>query len=188
MRRGIDGMAGDRVFDQRAFGGVDPACAIDARGYAVEQGPVGIEQRLDRSDRFPRSAAVTERFDRHAPWPYIPADLLPIFIALGARADGAALFWNKVYEGAMGWTRDLARFGVRVMQCDPHRVMTIGGLPLVPAEVESPYIIRVALALLMIAVSVEGRSVIHAADPIRRAHPHFAENLRALGAQVHWAE
>jgi hypothetical protein len=30
----------------------------------------------------------------------------------------------------------------------------------VPAEVESPYIIRVAIALLMVAASIEGRSVI----------------------------
>jgi UDP-N-acetylglucosamine 1-carboxyvinyltransferase len=44
-----------------------------------------------------------------APWPYLPVDLLPIFVALGVRAEGSAMFWNKVYEGAMGWTsRDLA--------------------------------------------------------------------------------
>ena len=34
-----------------------------------------------------------------APWPYIPADLLPIFIALGVKAEGREMFWNKVYEG-----------------------------------------------------------------------------------------
>ena len=37
-----------------------------------------------------------------APWPYVPADLLPIFVALGVRAEGSAMFWNKVYEGALG--------------------------------------------------------------------------------------
>ena len=37
-----------------------------------------------------------------APWPYVPADLLPIFIALGVRAEGSVLFWNKVYEGGPG--------------------------------------------------------------------------------------
>jgi UDP-N-acetylglucosamine 1-carboxyvinyltransferase len=121
-----------------------------------------------------------------APWPYVPADLLPIFIALGVRAEGTALFWNKVYEGALGWTRELARFGARLIECDPHRVMTVGGLPLSPAEVDSPYIIRVAIALLMVAASIDGRSVIHNADPIRRAHPDFAENLVALGGHVRW--
>jgi UDP-N-acetylglucosamine 1-carboxyvinyltransferase len=122
-----------------------------------------------------------------APWPYLPVDLLPIFIALGARADGEMLYWNKVYEGALGWTSELAKFGAHALSCDPHRVITFGGKPLAPATVESPYIIRVAIALLMLAASIEGASKILNADPIRRAHPRFVENLIALGADVEWA-
>ncbi len=55
-----------------------------------------------------------------------------------------------------------------------------------PAEVQSPYIIRVAIAFLMIAARIEGRSRILYADPIRRAHPGFVENLRGLGADMEW--
>jgi UDP-N-acetylglucosamine 1-carboxyvinyltransferase len=121
-----------------------------------------------------------------APWPYVPADLLPIFIALGVRAEGSVMFWNKVYEGALGWTSELAKFGGHAVLCDPHRVITFGGKPLVPTEVESPYIIRVAIALFMLATSIEGRSVIRNANPIQRAHPRFVENLNALGADVEW--
>jgi UDP-N-acetylglucosamine 1-carboxyvinyltransferase len=122
-----------------------------------------------------------------APWPYLPVDLLPIFVALGACAEGEMLFWNKVYEGALGWTSELAKFGAHALQCDPHRVITFGGKTLAPATVESPYIIRVAIALFMVAASIEGRSTILNADPIRRAHPGFVENLVALGADVEWA-
>jgi len=121
-----------------------------------------------------------------APWPYFPVDLLPIFIALGVRAQGNAMFWNKVYDGAMGWTGELSKFGAHVFQSDPHRLVTFGGNPLTPATVESPYIIRVAIALLMVAASIEGRSEIRNAAPIRRAHPRFADNLRSLGLQVEW--
>jgi len=123
-----------------------------------------------------------------APWPYLPVDLLPIFVALGARAEGSAMFWNKVYEGAMGWTSELSKFGAHAFMADPHRIITFGGKPLAPAEVESPYIIRVAIALLMLAASIPGRSLIKNAAPIRRAHPRFAENIRMLGAQVEWVE
>jgi UDP-N-acetylglucosamine 1-carboxyvinyltransferase len=123
-----------------------------------------------------------------APWPYLSVDLLPIFIALGVRAEGSVLFWNKVYDGALGWTSELAKFGAQAFQSDPHRVVTFGGKPLSPAEVESPYIIRVAIALLMVAASIEGRSVIRHAAPIRRAHPRFVENLVALGARIEWRE
>ena len=123
-----------------------------------------------------------------APWPYLPVDLLPIFIALGVRAEGNVMFWNKVYDGAMGWTTELSKFGAHVFLGDPHRLITFGGMALSPASVESPYIIRVAIALLMVAASIEGRSEIHNALPIRRAHPHFVENLRSLGAAVEWVD
>lgn len=123
-----------------------------------------------------------------APWPYLSADLLPIFIALGVRSRGSVLFWNKVYDGALGWTAELAKFGAQAFQSDPHRVVTFGGKPLVPAEVESPYIIRVAIALLMVAASIEGRSVIRHGAPIRRAHPRFVENLVSLGARIEWRD
>jgi len=122
-----------------------------------------------------------------APWPYFPVDLLPIFIALGVCAEGNAMFWNKVYDGALGWTGELSKFGAHVFSSDPHRVITFGGNPLTPAVVESPYIIRVAIALFMIASSIDGRSEIRNATPIRRAHPRFVENLRSLGVQVEWA-
>ena len=121
-----------------------------------------------------------------APWPYLPVDLLPIFIALGVKAEGSVMFWNKVYDGALGWTGELSKFGAHVFLSDPHRLIAFGGKPLIPAEVESPYIIRVAIALLMLAASIEGRSVIHNATPIKRAHPRFVENLRTLGAEVEW--
>jgi UDP-N-acetylglucosamine 1-carboxyvinyltransferase len=123
-----------------------------------------------------------------APWPYLPVDLLPIFVALGVKAEGSTMFWNKVYEGAMGWTAELSKFGAHAFMADPHRIVTFGGKPLAPAEVESPYIIRVAIALLMLAASIPGRSMIRNAAPVKRAHPHFAENIRRLGAQIEWME
>jgi UDP-N-acetylglucosamine 1-carboxyvinyltransferase len=121
-----------------------------------------------------------------APWPYVPADLLPIFIALGVRAEGQVMFWNKVYDGALGWHAELGKFGAHALLCDPHRLITFGGKPLTPAKVDSPYIIRVAIALFMIAASIEGESTILNAAPIQRAHPKFVENLNALGADVSW--
>jgi len=141
----------------------------------------------------PPELKVEENFTSHlitkveaAPWPYIPADLLPIFIALGVKAKGQMMFWNKVYEGGLTWHTELSLFGAHTLLCDPHRLITFGGNHLAPATVTSPYIIRVAIALLMVASSVEGESTILDADPIRRAHPNFVDNFVALGADVHW--
>ncbi|HEY5289784.1 MAG TPA: UDP-N-acetylglucosamine 1-carboxyvinyltransferase [Caulobacteraceae bacterium] len=150
----------------------------DGWSFSKPDGPLRV--------RTPFTSYILPKIEA-APWPYLPVDLLPIFVALGACAEGQMLYWNKVYEGALGWTSELAKFGAHALQCDPHRVITFGGKPLAPARVESPYIIRVAIALLMVAASIEGQSTILNADPIRRAHPRFVENLVAIGADVEWA-
>jgi len=123
-----------------------------------------------------------------APWPYFPVDLLPPMVALATRADGVIHFWNKVYEGGFNWLPELVKFGAHALICDPHRIVVFGRRPLRPAVVEAPYIIRAAVALYMAAASIEGESVVKNADPIRRAHPRFAENLRQLGAAIEWDE
>jgi len=121
-----------------------------------------------------------------APWPYFPVDLLPCMIALSVRARGEIHFWNKVYEGGFSWLPELAKFGAHAVVCDPHRVIVFGDKPLRPAVVEAPYVIRAAVALYMVAASIPGRSVVRNAEIIKRAHPRFVENLRALGADVEW--
>lgn len=163
----------------RTFGKFGVAVAHrDGWSCSRAEGPLRIAQ--------PFTSYILPKVEA-APWPYLPVDLLPIFIALGARAEGQMMFWNKVYEGALGWTSELAKFGAHAVSCDPHRVITFGGGRLAAAKVESPYIIRVAIALLMLAASIEGTSTILNADPIRRAHPRFVENLIGLGAEVEWA-
>jgi UDP-N-acetylglucosamine 1-carboxyvinyltransferase len=123
-----------------------------------------------------------------APWPYFPVDLLPCMIALSVRAEGEIQFWNKVYEGGFTWLPELAKFGAHLVVCDPHRVIVFGNKPLRPAVVEAPYIIRAAVALYMVAASIPGRSSVRNAEIIKRAHPHFVENLRTLGADVEWTD
>ena len=147
--------------------------------HTVVDGPLRVKEPFTKN--------ILQKVEA-APWPYLPVDLLPIFVALGVKAEGSVMFWNKVYEGAMGWTSELAKFGAHAFLSDPHRMITFGGKPLAAAEVESPYIIRVAIALLMLASSIPGKSVIKNATPVRRAHPRFAENIRDLGAQIEWVE
>lgn len=121
-----------------------------------------------------------------APWPYFSVDLLPLLIALSTRCQGTIHFWNKVYENGFSWMPELAKFGAHVLVSDPHRIVVFGNTPLHPAVVDSPYVIRAAVALTMVAASIPGRSVVRNAEIIKRAHPRFVENLRSLGAELEW--
>jgi UDP-N-acetylglucosamine 1-carboxyvinyltransferase len=80
----------------------------------------------------------------------------------------------------------MIKFGAHIVMCDPHRIIVFGDKPLQPATVDSPNIIRATVALMMVALTIEGESVIKNADSIKRAHPNFVENLQKLGADISW--
>ncbi len=152
-------------------------------GYEGDTAVVARRQRLVVEQPF--TTNLLPKIEA-APWPYFPVDLLPVMIALAVRAKGEVMFWNKVYEGGFTWMAELSKFGAHIVVSDPHRITVFGARPLRAATVEAPYIIRAAVALYMVAASIEGRSVVKHADTIRRAHPNFVENLRSLGAEVEW--
>jgi len=123
-----------------------------------------------------------------APWPYFPADLMPLMVALAVKAKGSIMFWNKLYEGGFLWIPEMIKFGAEIIMCDPHRIIVYGDRPLKPASVDSPNIIRATVALMMVALTIKGESIITNADSIKRAHPHFVENLQKLGADISWRD
>jgi UDP-N-acetylglucosamine 1-carboxyvinyltransferase len=123
-----------------------------------------------------------------APWPYFPADLLPLLVALAVECKGNIMFWNKLYEGGFFWIPEMIKFGAHIVMCDPHRIIVFGGKSLHSAKVNAPDIIRATVALMMVALTTKGESIINNADTINRAHPHFVENLQKLGADIRWSE
>ena len=122
-----------------------------------------------------------------APWPYFPADLIQLMIALAVKSEGNIMFWNKLYEGGFFWIQEMMKFGAHIVMCDPYRIIVFGDKPLSPATVDSPNIIRATVALMMVALTIKGESLIRNADSIKRAHPNFVENLQKLGADISWA-
>lgn len=158
----------------------------------------GVEIKYEKDTAYSISNGelkVVEPFTKNilqkveaAPWPYFPADLLPLIMALAVKAQGNSMFWNKLYEGGFFWIPEMIKFGAHIVMCDPHRVIVFGGKELRPTTVDAPNIIRATVALLMIALTIEGESVILNADTIKRAHPNFVENLQKLGADIKWDE
>jgi UDP-N-acetylglucosamine 1-carboxyvinyltransferase len=165
--------------------------AFGKLGVVVEHepGPDGGTALVRRGQRLrieePYTSNLLPKIEA-APWPYFSVDLLPLLIALAVRCDGTIHFWNKVYENGFAWIPELAKFGAHAVVSDPHRLIMFGNRPLRPAVVDSPYIIRAAVALAMVAAAIPGKSVVRHAEIIQRAHPRFVENLRSLGADMEW--
>ena len=161
--------------------------AFHKLGVKVEhEGDVAIVRRNQSLEiEEPYTSNLLPKIEA-APWPYFSVDLLPLMIALATHATGTIHFWNKVYENGFSWIPELAKFGAHAVVSDPHRLIVFGDRPLHPAVVDSPYVIRAAVALTMMAASIPGRSVVRNAEIIRRAHPRFVENLNSLGANLEW--
>ncbi len=169
-----------RHFDliTRSFGKLGVIVEHDGDTAIVRRGQTRVIETPYTSNLLPKIEA--------APWPYFSVDLLPLLIALSVRCEGTIHFWNKVYENGFSWMPELAKFGAHVLVSDPHRIVVFGNKPLRPAVVDSPYVIRAAVALTMVAASIPGRSIVRNAEIIKRAHPRFVENLRSLGAELEW--
>ena len=119
------------------------------------------------------------------PWPGLPVDMLPLFIAISLAAkDGQVLFHNWMYEAGLFWTSELAKLGANIVMCDPHRIIVLAGNKLKGDTLEAPFILRATVAMVMAAMISEGETVILNADSLYRGHPDFAENLRRLGAKI----
>ncbi len=162
----------------RSFGKLGVRVMHEGNTAIVRRGQTRVVETPFTTNMLPKIEA--------APWPYFSVDLLPLLIALSTRCEGTIHFWNKVYENGFSWMPELAKFGAHILVSDPHRIVVFGNRPLRPAVVDSPYVIRAAVALTMVAASIPGRSVVRNAEIIKRAHPRFVENLRSLGAELEW--
>jgi UDP-N-acetylglucosamine 1-carboxyvinyltransferase len=117
------------------------------------------------------------------PWPAFPTDLMSIAIVVATQSEGSVLFHDWMYEGRMYFTDKLIGMGAQIVLCDPHRCIVQGPTQLIGEKVESPDI-RAGLALVLAALSAEGKSVISNIQQIERGYERIEEKLCALGAQI----
>jgi UDP-N-acetylglucosamine 1-carboxyvinyltransferase len=155
-------------------------------GVTIEHDGTTTIVSPDQFSRHPVDHKSLPTIVRAQPWPGFPVDLLPMLIALSLASPHGHqfIFHNWMYEAGLFWTSELQKFNANVVMMDPHRVLVTPGNQLIGAQVDAPYIIRAAVALAMTAMIAKGQSIIRNADALYRGHPHFAENLRSLGAKI----
>lgn len=121
-----------------------------------------------------------------APWPGFSPDLLSVVLVTATQARGSVLIHQKMFESRLFFVDKLIDMGAQIILCDPHRATVIGlerKYPLRGIEMSSPDI-RAGVAMLIAALSAEGRSIIHNIDQIDRGYENIDERLRAIGAHI----
>ena len=121
-----------------------------------------------------------------APWPGFTPDLISIALVVAIQAKGSVLIHQKMFESRLFFVDKLIDMGARIILCDPHRATVIGldhEHPLKGIDMTSPDI-RAGVALLIAALSAEGKSVIHNIEQIDRGYQYIDERLNRIGASI----
>ena len=120
------------------------------------------------------------------PWPGFTPDLLSIVLVVATQAIGSVLIHQKMFESRLFFVDKLIDMGAQIILCDPHRATVIGlgrKYNLRGITMSSPDI-RAGQALLIAALSAEGKSTIQNIEQIDRGYQRIDERLRNLGADI----
>ena len=120
------------------------------------------------------------------PWPGFTPDLLSIVLVVATQAKGSVLVHQKMFESRLFFVDKLIDMGAQIILCDPHRaaVIGLGRSQKLRAITMSTPDIRAGVALLIAALSAEGKSTIQNIDQIDRGYQYIDERLKKLGAQI----
>jgi UDP-N-acetylglucosamine 1-carboxyvinyltransferase len=120
------------------------------------------------------------------PWPGFTPDLLSIVLVTAIQARGSVLIHQKMFESRLFFVDKLIDMGAQIILCDPHRAVVIGlerEQKLRGITMSSPDI-RAGVALLIAALSAEGKSTIQNIEQIDRGYQYIDTRLIALGADI----
>ncbi len=121
-----------------------------------------------------------------APWPGFTPDLISIVLVVATQAKGSVLIHQKMFESRLFFVDKLIDMGAKIILCDPHRATVIGldrTYPLRGIRMSSPDI-RAGVALLIAALSAEGKSIIDNIEQIDRGYQEIDLRLQKLGADI----
>ena len=121
-----------------------------------------------------------------APWPGFTPDLLSIVLVVAIQAKGSVLIHQKMFESRLFFVDKLLDMGAQIILCDPHRATVIGldnHVKLKGISMTSPDI-RAGVALLIAALSAQGKSTIYNIEQIERGYQNIDKRLQALGADI----
>ncbi len=151
-----------------------PLDKLVSAGAVVTSTSYGLRVKMSRR---PTSIDIST-----LPFPGFPTDLQPFAITLNSIADGTALVTENVFEGRFMFVNELLRLGANI-RVDGHHASVTGITRLSSAPVVASDI-RAGAGLVLAGLVADGITFVEGAYHVDRGYPKFAEQLRALGADV----
>lgn len=117
------------------------------------------------------------------PYPGFPTDLQAPFGVLATQCRGTSLIHDPMYEGRMGYIKELEKMGANATVCDPHRVLITGPTPLYGKEIKS-LDLRAGATVVIAGLVAKGETIINNAEILDRGYENLEERLKKLGANI----
>lgn len=149
--------AGGEIYEKRLNGGLCEFC-------------------VDFNSR-PKNASV-----RADVFPAFATDMQPLAVAAVLKAKGESVVFDEVYKKRFGYIEELKKFGANVFSSDG--MAKVIGVEKLYGSVVSAGDLRGGAALVIAALSANGKSEVLCVDKIRRGYENFDDKLRGLGADV----
>ena len=147
---------------------------LASAGAIITSTADGVRVKMDHRPRAIDVATL--------PYPGFATDLLPFIIAMNSIAEGHAIVTENVFESRFMFVNELARLGAQIT-VDGHHA-SIDGIPQLSGAPVEASDIRAGAGLVLAALVAEGETTVDGAFHVDRGYPNFAEDLRALGANV----
>src|SRR5579862_954976 len=119
---------------------------------------------------------------RTAPFPAFPTDMQAQFMALAARADGASVITETIFENRMMHVQELKRLGADI-EVEGNAAIVRGVARLTGANVMATDL-RASACLVIAGLVADGETTIDRIYHLDRGYERIEEKLCALGARI----
>jgi len=117
------------------------------------------------------------------PYPGYPTDLQAPLSVLLTQANGTSKIFETMYEGRLGYVKELTKMGAEIKDVDVHTIIISGPTPLYGKEITS-FDIRAGATLIIAALIAEGKSAIDKVELVDRGYENIEKRLVNLGANI----
>jgi len=116
-------------------------------------------------------------------YPGLPTDLQAGMAVFLTQAAGESALFETIYEGRLGYIKELVSMGANIELQDAHRALIKGKTPLVGKKMKAPDL-RAGMAFIIAATIAKGDSIIENSYVIDRGYENLATRLAKIGIDI----
>src|SRR4051812_48218212 len=163
-----------------AITGAEPATLMAVLEKFTEAGADVVVE--DSTIRVRGNGSLRATNVRTAPFPAFPTDMQAQFMALAARAEGASVITETIFENRMMHVQELVRLGAEI-EVEGNTAVVRGVTRLTGANVMATDL-RASACLVIAGLVADGETTIDRIYHLDRGYERIEDKLSALGARI----